>query len=119
MNIEDVLQLRDVKAWKGGNETQGFGLRGAPWRTPGHAAFKAKVSELKLFLEDARTKFGELEASLPWHVAHGEQDSPARDVLIERIRVEFAADVVQQRARSTPSCAPHRKPSATRCKSTR
>jgi extracellular factor (EF) 3-hydroxypalmitic acid methyl ester biosynthesis protein len=53
------------------------------------------VADLRLFLEDARTKFDELEASLPWHIAHGEHDSPARDALIERVRSEFAVDLVQ------------------------
>ena len=95
MNIEDVLHLRDVKAWAGGGEAKGLGLRDAPWRVPGQERFKALVAELRLLLEDARTKLGELEASLPWQVAHGDQDSPARDALIERVRTEFSAEVVQ------------------------
>jgi len=95
MNIEDVLHLRDVKAWAGGADTKGLGLRDAPWRVPGQERFKALVAELRLLLEDARSKLGELEASLPWQVAHGDQDSPARDALIERVRSEFSAEVVQ------------------------
>ena len=95
MNIEDVLHLRDVKAWAGGGKARGLGLRDAPWRVPGQERFKALVAELRLLLEDARSKLGELEASLPWQVAHGDQDSPARDALIERIRSEFSAEVVQ------------------------
>jgi extracellular factor (EF) 3-hydroxypalmitic acid methyl ester biosynthesis protein len=95
MNIEDVLHLRDVKAWAGGGGTKGLGLRDAPWRVPGQERFKALVAELRLLLEDARTKLTELEGSLPWHVAHGDQDSPARDALIERVRSEFSAEVVQ------------------------
>jgi extracellular factor (EF) 3-hydroxypalmitic acid methyl ester biosynthesis protein len=95
MNIEDVLHLRDVKAWSGGAGVKGLGLRESPWRVPGQERFKSLVAELRLFLEDAKVKFAELEASLPWHVAHGEHDSPARDALIERVRSEFAVDVVQ------------------------
>ena len=95
MNIEDVLHLRDVKAWAGGGEAKGLGLRDAAWRVPGQERFKALVGELRLLLEDGREKLGELEASLPWHVAHGEHDSPARDALIERVRSEFSAEVVQ------------------------
>jgi extracellular factor (EF) 3-hydroxypalmitic acid methyl ester biosynthesis protein len=95
MNIEDVLHLRDVKAWAGGGESPGFGLKDANWRVAGQERFKSLVAEARLALEDAQVKFGELESSLPWHVAHGDQDSPARDALIERVRSEFANDVVQ------------------------
>src|SRR6185436_4407979 len=95
MNIEDVLHLRDVKAWNGGAGAKGLGLRESPWRVAGQDRFKSLVADLRLFLEDARTKFDELEASLPWHIAHGEHDSPARDALIERVRSEFAVDLVQ------------------------
>jgi extracellular factor (EF) 3-hydroxypalmitic acid methyl ester biosynthesis protein len=94
MNIEDVLHLRDVKAWDGGAEARGFGLAESPWRVAGQEHFKVLVSELRLFLEDAQAKFSELESSLPWHVAHGEHESPARDALVERIRSEFAVEVV-------------------------
>lgn len=95
MNIEDVLHLRDVKAWSGSADAKGLGLRESTWRVAGHERFKSLVSELRLFLEDARGKFAELEASLPWHIAHGEHESPARDALVERIRSEFAVDVVE------------------------
>jgi len=95
MNIEDVLHLRDVKAWSGAAGSKGLGLGESPWRVQGQERFKALVAELRLFLEDARAKFTELEASLPWQVAHGEQESPARDALIERVRSEFATEVVE------------------------
>jgi extracellular factor (EF) 3-hydroxypalmitic acid methyl ester biosynthesis protein len=104
MNIEDVLHLRDVKAWAGGVNLRGLGLRDAPWRVSGQERFKSLVAELRLTLEDAQAKFGALEASLPWHVAHGDpasdgrgnqRESPARDALIERVRSEFVVDGVQ------------------------
>ncbi len=95
MNIEDVLNLRDVKAWTAGADAKGLGLDSAPWRVPGQERFKAAIAELRLFLEDAQLRLGELEASLPWHVANGDHDSPARVALIERVRAEFTADVLQ------------------------
>jgi SAM-dependent methyltransferase len=95
MNIEDVLNLRDVKAWTAGSDAQGLGLRHAPWRVPGQEQFKAQIAELRLAFEDAQARMGELEASLPWHVVSGDQDSPARDALIERIRAEFSEDVIE------------------------
>ena len=58
MNIEDVLQLRDVKAWAAGGSSKGLGLREAAWRVPGQERFKALVGELRLLLEDARGKLG-------------------------------------------------------------
>ena len=94
MNIEDVLQLRDVKTRVTESEYPGLRLESGAWRVPGQERFKALVAELRLFLEDARDKFSELEASLPWHVVHGEQESPARDALIERIKSGFASDLV-------------------------
>jgi extracellular factor (EF) 3-hydroxypalmitic acid methyl ester biosynthesis protein len=95
MNIEDVLQLRDVKAWAGSGNAKGLGLRESPWRVAGQERFKSLVAEMRLLLEDARGKLGELEASLPWQVAHGDQESPARDALVERIRTDFSSEVVQ------------------------
>jgi extracellular factor (EF) 3-hydroxypalmitic acid methyl ester biosynthesis protein len=95
MNIEDVLLLRDVKARIAESEFQGLGFAEAPWRVPGQERFKALVADLRLFLEDAQRRFADLESALPWHVVHGDQESPARDALIARIRTGFVADVVQ------------------------
>ncbi len=93
MNIEDVLHLRDVKAWSGAG-SQGIGVRNAPWRVRGHEEFKALVGELRLLLEDGRANLNQLEATLPWNVAHGDHDSPAREALIHRVRVELVEDVI-------------------------
>lgn len=95
MNIEDVLELRDVKTWLGGAGTEGLGLRGAPWHVEGQQEFKSLVAELRLLLEDARSTFTRLEATLPGAVAQGEHASPARDALIAKIKSEFANDVVE------------------------
>jgi extracellular factor (EF) 3-hydroxypalmitic acid methyl ester biosynthesis protein len=93
MNIEDVLHLRDVKAWSGAG-SQGIGVRDAPWRVSGHEQFKALVGELRLLLEDGRANLNQLEATLPWNVAHGDHDSPARAALIHRVRCEFVEDAI-------------------------
>src|SRR5262249_27646235 len=60
MSIEDVLVMRDVKAWEG-DGAAGLALAGRPWYVPGHAQFKALVAELRLFLEDAQKQFAALE----------------------------------------------------------
>jgi extracellular factor (EF) 3-hydroxypalmitic acid methyl ester biosynthesis protein len=94
MNIEDVLHLRDVKAWSSqGAKDLGFGS--PAWKIAGYETFKAAVSELRLLLEDANTKLGELESALPWYIAHAEHDSLARDALIERVQSELVAHLVQ------------------------
>lgn len=95
MNIEDVLHLRDVKAWVAGAASDKLTAKDAPWRVPEFHRFKALVAELRLFLEDGQKQLGELEATLPVHVAQGGQSSPARDALIERVRHGFSNDIVQ------------------------
>jgi len=93
MNIDDVLQLRDVKAWSGAGP--GLALKERPWRFEGHERFKSLVAELRLLLLDAEQQLGELEASLPWHVVHGgDQDMPARDALIHRLRTEVVDEIL-------------------------
>ena len=87
--VDEVLELRAIKSF---TETRS----GAPavWRAPGHDHFKAQVSDLRLYLEDAQQQLGQLEKDLPWHVLHGE-GSPARGALIEKMRTTFATDVVR------------------------
>lgn len=95
MNIEDVLQLRDVKAWDAGATSHKLRWQEAAWRSDGLHEFKAGVADLRLFLEDGQRRLGEIEASLPAHIAQGEQSSPARDALIEQIRTGFSLDIVK------------------------
>lgn len=95
MNIEDVLHLRDVKAWVAGASSDRLRANEAPWRVAAHERFKSLVADLRLFLEDGQEQLSELEASLPSHISHGEQSSPARDALIERVRNGFSSDIVR------------------------
>lgn len=95
MNIDDVLQLRDVKAWSAGEGAAGLGLSARSWFVEGHHRFKGLLTDLRLYLEDAQQLLGRLEASLPWHVAHGEPSSPAREALVARIRAELVPAVVR------------------------
>ncbi|RYZ02796.1 MAG: hypothetical protein EOO73_30505 [Myxococcales bacterium] len=93
MNIEDVLHLRDVKAWVAGSKGEKLRAREAAWFVPGLHAFKAAVSELRLFLEDGQAQLAELEASLPSHILQA-QGSPAKDALVQRMREGFSAELV-------------------------
>jgi extracellular factor (EF) 3-hydroxypalmitic acid methyl ester biosynthesis protein len=95
MNIEDVLHLRDVKAWVAGASSDRLRANEAPWRVAAHERFKSLVADLRLFLEDGQEQLSELEASLPSHISQGEQSSPARDALIERVRDGFSSDIVR------------------------
>lgn len=93
MNIEDVLHLRDVKAWVAGASSERLQVVGSPWYVPSVQPFKALVAELRLFLEDGQRQLSELEASLPSSILQGEA-SPARSALVQRIRDGFSAEVV-------------------------
>jgi extracellular factor (EF) 3-hydroxypalmitic acid methyl ester biosynthesis protein len=95
MNVDDVLALRDVKSY-GVAGAEGLGLASAPWRVAGHTTWKGLVAELRLFLEDARKRLGEVEATLPWHVVHGEPGSPARDALVARVHAEFVREFIER-----------------------
>ncbi len=93
LDIEAVMQLRDVAAWQaGGGATLSTGDRA--WWAPGHAEFKSVVADLRLYLEESRACFDALERSLPWEVLHGRSDSAARAQLINGIRGSFVRDVV-------------------------
>jgi SAM-dependent methyltransferase len=92
MNVDDVLQLRDVKSWS--SRGPSLALCDRPWRVDGHERFKCLVAEFRLLLQDAQQQLDELEASLPWHVVHGDQDSPARTALVERVRAEVAEQII-------------------------
>lgn len=94
VNIEDVLVLRDLRAWAKDRAT-GLGLSSRPWYVTGHERFKALISELRLFLQDAQEKLQALEASLPFQVVHSEIDSPARVALIDMLKAEFVAPLVR------------------------
>jgi extracellular factor (EF) 3-hydroxypalmitic acid methyl ester biosynthesis protein len=94
MNIEDVLHLRDVKAWVAGTASDKLRADEAPWRVSGYDRFKSGVAELRLFLEDGKQQLTDLEASLPSHISQGDQGSPARQALIERVRHGFASDIL-------------------------
>ena len=98
MNIEDVLHLRDVKAWVAGASSDKLRAEEAPWKVAGYERFKSLVADLRLFLEDGQTQLNDLEASLPSHISQGEQGSPARDALIERVRSGFSSDIVRAAA---------------------
>jgi extracellular factor (EF) 3-hydroxypalmitic acid methyl ester biosynthesis protein len=106
LDTDELLQLRDVRRWN----PAGSALRAAekPWHAPGHERFKALVSELRLYLEDAEEKLREFEAALPWHVLQ-DGASVARSALVSRMRVEVGADIVAFAERidsSLRGCAP-------------
>jgi len=88
--MDSVLELRTIKAF-----TQ-ESARAAVWRAPGLDRFKVQVAELRLLLEDWKVMLDGLESRLPWHVLHGDAETPARTALIEQLRATFVAKVVGQ-----------------------
>jgi extracellular factor (EF) 3-hydroxypalmitic acid methyl ester biosynthesis protein len=95
MNVHDVLHLRDVRSWNL-TGTSGLGLQERPWQVEGCERFKALVGDLRLLLDDASKLLARVESSLPWSIAHGDRDSPARRALIERIHDEFIVEFLRR-----------------------
>ena len=101
--VDEVLELRAIKAFAAER------VAAAPlWRVAGHERFKALVSELRLFFEDAERQLKTLENELPWHVIHGDA-SPSRDALIRFLRSYVVVETVRvleeidRAARSAPA----------------
>ncbi len=94
LDIDDILQLRDVKSW-GGQGDRRFDLPDANWRVDGNHEFRALVSEFRLYLDDAGRYLNNLESSLPWRVLHDDTDTPARRAVMTRVRAEFVPEFVR------------------------
>jgi extracellular factor (EF) 3-hydroxypalmitic acid methyl ester biosynthesis protein len=81
-----------VQTWHGAGSIPRFHVR--PWSLSGSERYKSLVAELRLFYEDARRQIDALQATLPWHVLHGE-DNAARRKLLDHLRSDFVDDVVR------------------------
>ena len=92
LDVDELFQLRDVRSWSGASS--GTQPSSQPWRFDGGERFKAAVSDLRLYLEDAEEELGALERELPWNVLHG-PDHPARMALLFRLRSGFVAEAVK------------------------
>jgi len=98
MDVEDVLRLRDVRAWESSRPPH-LGVAGRPWHVGGFETFKALVCELRMFLEDAGADFDALEASFPSHLLYRDVDSAAWTGLASLVQTQFVAPFVEQAAR--------------------
>jgi hypothetical protein len=89
LDTDELLQLRHVCGWRADGSLR---ASGKAWHAPGHHGYKALVAELRLLLEDAEEKLGELEKTLPWHVMQ-DPSSLARTALVRRLDAEIGADL--------------------------
>ncbi|MFO0603220.1 MAG: hypothetical protein U0324_08600 [Polyangiales bacterium] len=94
MAIDDVLHLRAVKNWTT-EGAPGLAASSRPWHVAGHDRFKSLVGELRLFFEDSDAQLAALEASLPWHVVHGDARTPARAALIDQLQRDFVPEFLR------------------------
>jgi extracellular factor (EF) 3-hydroxypalmitic acid methyl ester biosynthesis protein len=92
IDIDGIFKLRNVKAWRSGGP--GFVLKERPWCLAGQEEFKSRIADFRLLLQDAERQIGELEASLPSDVVHGQTDLPARSALMGRVRSEFVQELL-------------------------
>jgi hypothetical protein len=91
LDVEEVLQLRNVHAWRAAEPIP----RGdAGWAFAGHERYKALVAELRLRFEDTRRELERLEARLPWNVLHGDVNA-ARAALVVHLRQDFVPDALR------------------------
>jgi len=113
IDIDEVLQLRTIRSWMG-KDGRGLSLNERPWSVAGYPEFKAMIADLALYFEDAHEQMAELEGALSWNVVQGELRTPARQALVDRVKRDFAAEVVRksdsidQALREVP--AAHKKP---------
>jgi extracellular factor (EF) 3-hydroxypalmitic acid methyl ester biosynthesis protein len=92
LDVDEILELRNVQSWHRGASSSRLEQR--PWAMPGCERYKALLAELRLFYEDSRRQVDALEAALPWHVLHGE-DNVARRKLLQHLRGSFVEDAVK------------------------
>jgi hypothetical protein len=92
LDMEEVLELRSIQAWR----TSGASARmkELPWALAGHDRYKSLVADLRLRLDDTRRELDLLEARLPWHVLHGDENA-ARAAIVGQLRDDFVPDVLE------------------------
>lgn len=96
LDMDDLLQLRSIKTWSHDVDSGSISTPAqAGWRVPGHDHVKALIAEMGLYMQDSEKQLAALEASLPWHVVHGDQSSPARTALIEQLKRSFVAELAR------------------------
>jgi extracellular factor (EF) 3-hydroxypalmitic acid methyl ester biosynthesis protein len=94
IDVDELLQLRAIKSWTG---RDGRGLCAQrPWAVAGSLEFKSMVADLALYLEDSQRQMADLESQLAWHVVQVDNEGAARHALIDRVRREFASEIVRQ-----------------------
>ena len=94
IDIDQVLQMRAIRAWRD-KQGQGLSMATRSWSVPGHSQYKSLIAELALHFEDAQEQFAELEANLDWQIVQRASEPPAQTALIDRIKTEFAGEVVR------------------------
>jgi extracellular factor (EF) 3-hydroxypalmitic acid methyl ester biosynthesis protein len=95
LNIDQVLHLRDVKATIGTPSFASLPVASSRWRVSGNDGFKALVAEMRLYLEEARSKLADIEASLPPGAVHADPASPGCAALLRELDGGIVADLVQ------------------------
>ncbi len=91
MDIGDVLHMRDVRSWSV-ESARRLNAEAQPWFVSGFDRFKGLVGELHLFLKDASANLAELEKRLPWHVVHGDANTPAHAALLQQLDRDFVPE---------------------------
>jgi hypothetical protein len=94
MSIDDVLNLRQFKYWTA-QSSRDLSASSRPWHVDGHERFKSLLGELRLFFEDTDAQLTALEASMPWHVIHGDARTTARAAIIDQLQRDFVPEFIR------------------------
>ncbi len=92
LDVDDILSLRSLKAWSEGAGSFRVGDR--PWGVEGGERFQARVSEMRLLLEDGRERLDDLETQLSWHSLHG-GPNPVLASLERSLRAAFVPEFIR------------------------
>jgi len=91
LDVHELVQLRNLRAWELDRE-RASQERG--WLFDGGERFKGLVSDLRLYLEDARRRVGKLEQQLPWKMIQ-DPDGATRAALMSSLQQELAPEFVR------------------------
>jgi hypothetical protein len=92
LDVDDILSLRSLRAWAA--DTGSARVEDRPWGVQNGERFQARVSELRLLMEDSRERLDALEKVLPWHSLHG-APNPVLSSLERSLRAGFVPEFLR------------------------
>jgi extracellular factor (EF) 3-hydroxypalmitic acid methyl ester biosynthesis protein len=92
LDVDDILSLRSLRSWA--ERVGSIRVKDRPWGVQGGERLQARVSELRLLLEDSRERLDDLEKQLSWHSLHG-APNPVLASLERSLRAGFVPEFLR------------------------